>query len=373
MPTVVQFRRGTTTQNENFTGAAGEISIDTQAGTLRVHNGIDEGGSNIASVSYVTAAIGALSANSITSGTSNFSIIASNGNIRGNVNGATVTNIYAGGMELAGLLSASGNVTGTYIIGNGSQLTGLPAGYANSDVASYLSSGTVNTNILTTAAISATGAVTGSQFNGSAAGLTSIPGAQVTGTVSSATTAGTVTTAAQPNITSVGTLSSITISGSVQSGNLLTTGLISATGTVTGTSFVGIATSARYADLAENYLADANYAPGTVVEFGGSDEVTVSTVDHSTAVAGIVSTDPAYLMNSKLQGVHVVAVALTGRVPCLVQGPVKKGSVLVSGKIPGTAMAINNLNFEPGCVVGKAMEAIDSVDVKTIEVAVGRL
>jgi hypothetical protein len=78
-------------------------------------------------------------------------------------------------------------------------------------------------------------------------------------------------------------------------------------------------------------------------------------------------------MNSHLQGVHAVAVALIGRVPCRVQGPVKKGSVLVTGTVPGTAMAIDNLKFKPGCVVGKAMETIDSVDVKTIEVAVGRL
>jgi hypothetical protein len=125
--------------------------------------------------------------------------------------------------------------------------------------------------------------------------------------------------------------------------------------------------------LAENYLADSSYNAGTVVEFGGDTEVTISSTSHSTAVAGIVSTNPAYLMNSHLEGEHVVAVALTGRVPCMVQGPVKKGTVLVSGKIPGTAMAIDNLIFEPGCVVGKAMETIDSTDVKTIEVAVGRL
>ena len=125
--------------------------------------------------------------------------------------------------------------------------------------------------------------------------------------------------------------------------------------------------------MAENYLADSAYNAGTVVEFGGNTEVTISSISHSTAVAGIVSTAPAYLMNSHLEGEHVVAVALTGRVPCVVQGPVKKGTVLVSGTIPGTAMAIDNLIFQPGCVVGKAMESIDSVDVKTIEVAVGRL
>jgi len=283
MPTVVQFRRGTTTQNNNFTGANGEITVDTTVGTLRVHNGVDQGGSNIATTSYVDTAISSLSSNSITDGTSNFAIIATDGNIRGNVGGSTITNIYSGGLE-------------------------------------------------------------------------------VTGTVSATTFAGTVTTAAQPNITSVGTLSSLNVSGAISAG-----------GTVTGTSFIGVATSAQYADLAENYLADAHYIPGTVMEFGGDAEVTVSTVDHSPAVVGVVSTQPAYLMNSELTGAHPVAIALTGRVPCMVQGPVKKGTVLVSGVVPGTAMAINSLKFEPGCVLGKAMNTIDTTEIKLIEIAVGRL
>jgi hypothetical protein len=148
---------------------------------------------------------------------------------------------------------------------------------------------------------------------------------------------------------------------------------IVAGGTITGSSFVGVATSAQYADLAENYLADSFYNAGTVVEFGGNTEVTISSISHSTAVAGIVSTAPAYLMNSHLEGEHVVAVALTGRVPCAVQGPVKKGTVLVSGIVPGTAMAIDSLKFEPGCVIGKSMSTIETAEIKTIEVAVGRL
>lgn len=175
------------------------------------------------------------------------------------------------------------------------------------------------------------------------------------------------------NFTFDKTTNVLSVTGNIVGSNLLTGGLVSSAGTVTGTSFVGIATSAQYADLAENYLADAAYAPGTVVEFGGDAEVTVTTTDHSTAVAGIVSTDPAYLMNSALTGAHPVSVALTGRVPCLVQGPVKKGTVLVSGVIPGTAMAIDSLKFEPGCVVGKAMSTIETAEIKTIEVAVGRL
>ena len=132
------------------------------------------------------------------------------------------------------------------------------------------------------------------------------------------------------------------------------------------------ATSAQYADLAEMYVADADYAPGTVLEFGGNNEVTTTTESHSTRVAGIVSTNPSYLMNANQPGEHVVAVALTGRVPCQVQGPVKKGDVLVSSNIPGVAQRIGT-NWQPGCTVGKAMETIESTEVQVIEVAVGRL
>jgi len=287
------------------------------------------------------------SGNSISNGTSNITVL-NNANVNVTVANVQIAAFASTGSYVTGLVSATGNITANYFIGNGSQLTGIAGGGTP---------GGANTQI---------------QFNdggtfGGTAGLTFDKTTNAVATTGTFSATGNVTGG---NLQTGGTVSS---TGNIQGGNLRTAGLISATGTVTGTSFIGIATSAQYADLAENYLADAAYAPGTVVEFGGNNEVTVSTVDHSTAVAGVVSTDPAYLMNSDLQGVHIVAVALIGRVPCLVQGPVKKGSVLVSGTVPGTAMSINNLKFNPGCVVGKAMETIDSVDVVTIEVAVGRL
>jgi hypothetical protein len=132
------------------------------------------------------------------------------------------------------------------------------------------------------------------------------------------------------------------------------------------------ATSAQYADLAEMYVADGNYPAGTVVVFGGDYEITISSVSHSTAVAGIISTNPSYLMNSTQQGEHVLPVALTGRVPCRVQGPVRKGDVLVSSSTPGVAQRIG-ANWQPGCILGKSMAVIDSSEIQTIEVAVGRL
>jgi hypothetical protein len=92
--------------------------------------------------------------------------------------------------------------------------------------------------------------------------------------------------------------------------------------------FEGIATSAYYADLAENYLADADYEPGTVLMVGGTAEVTVAA--RGEKAIGVVSTNPAYLMNKDLTGDHVVAVALTGRCPVKVRGEVKKGDELVA-------------------------------------------
>jgi hypothetical protein len=129
------------------------------------------------------------------------------------------------------------------------------------------------------------------------------------------------------------------------------------------------ATSALYADLAECYLADAEYAPGTVLRFGGSAEVTASTQDHDPTIAGVVSTRPAYQMNSGLEGDHVVAVALVGRVPCQVQGPVTVGAMMVSA---GNGRARAEANPAMGTVIGKAVTAFDG-DLGTIEVVVGRL
>lgn len=141
-------------------------------------------------------------------------------------------------------LFAVGNVTGTYVIGNGAFLTGIAGTYGNAQVANFLPTytGAINSmagNLTTTANVQ------GAYIIGNAAALTAIPGGNVTGTVAnaafattaatatSATTAGTVTTAAQPNITSVGTLSSLSVTGNI------TGSVISATGNITGNYFIG--------------------------------------------------------------------------------------------------------------------------------------
>jgi hypothetical protein len=132
--------------------------------------------------------------------------------------------------------------------------------------------------------------------------------------------------------------------------------------------FVGTATSAQYADLAENYVADSSYEPGTVLEFSGNFEVTIAE-DATNKVAGVVTTNPAYLMNSHCQGEFVAAIALQGRTPCKVRGNIKKGDMLVSG---GSGYARSSRNPGIGTIIGKALQDFSGIE-GIIEVAVGRI
>ena len=128
------------------------------------------------------------------------------------------------------------------------------------------------------------------------------------------------------------------------------------------------ATAARYADLAEMYTADASYDPGTVVIVGGEAEVTVTDNPGSYKVAGVVSTDPAYLMNAESQG---VAVALRGRVPCKVVGNVNKGDVLITSDLPGHAMVgAMAHSLSPLQIIGIALETKTEAAPGIIEVLV---
>jgi hypothetical protein len=120
--------------------------------------------------------------------------------------------------------------------------------------------------------------------------------------------------------------------------------------------------------LAEKYVADAEYAPGTVLVFGGSAEVTVDATDADRRVAGVVSTNPAFIMNDGLDAAFVATVALTGRVPCLVTGPVHKGDLMVTA---GLGRARAEADPRPGTIIGKALEDFDG-ESGTIEVVVGR-
>jgi hypothetical protein len=123
--------------------------------------------------------------------------------------------------------------------------------------------------------------------------------------------------------------------------------------------FNGVATSARFADLAEKYLADDEYGIGTVLVIGGSAEVTKSSLGQR--AIGVVSSHPAYLMNSHLE--NGTLVAIKGRVPVKVTGPVKKGDKLIASNDGLATKAIINVSE----VFAIVLESSDDHDVKLIE------
>ena len=342
-------------------------------------------------------------------------------NVTGSVPSATsattVTQPAQANITSVGTLSAlsvtgnasAGNVLGTggvftYVAGDGANLSAITganvtgavayATTANAVAGANVSgqvtfAGTANAvagaNVSGEVTFAATAnAVAGANVSGEvtfAATANAVAGANVSGTVALATTAGTVTTAAQPNITSTGTLTSLTVSGAldVLAGTLtadtLTTGASGTAGVITGNWSLssGSRLSATYADLAEYYKGEKAYEAGTVVCFGGSAEVHISEEKCSRRVAGVVSTNPAYLMNSTCSGIPV-AVALQGRVPTKVTGTCEKGDVMVSDGLGGaTAWYHVATQMLPGVVIGKSIVDKDTTEMSTIEIAVGRL
>ena len=225
------------------------------------------------------------------------------GNVSGNYilgNGSLLTGLA----NISGNISTTGNITGAYILGNGSQLTGLPATYGNANVANYLPtfSGTLQVGNI----INANGNGIGNIGNGSASFNT----------------------------------------------------------------IFAKATSAQYADVAERFAADNVYEAGTVVELGGSKEITRSLEELSETVFGVISTQAAYLMNSGAgdDATHP-PVAMTGRVPVQCTGVVHKGDRLVSAgngvarsAQPGEATAFNT--------IGRALVDKLDLDLGTVEAIV---
>ena len=131
----------------------------------------------------------------------------------------------------------------------------------------------------------------------------------------------------------------------------------------------GHSITATYADLAERYEADNIYEPGTVVVFGGDKEITTTTTIADRRVAGIISTQPAYLMNSLVGDDEThPPVALKGRVPCKVFGPVTKGQMLITSSYEGYAMATDTPTI--GTVIGKAITNKTDLDFGMVEIFV---
>lgn len=168
------------------------------------------------------------------------------------------------------------------------------------------------------------------------------------------------------------------VTGAIQSSGgisarktIYTTGNLTTTANVNGVYFTGIAVGALYSDLAERYFADAVYEPGTVLTLGGEQEVTICNEENSTDVFGVVSTDPAYLMNSlngSSESRPAPAVAMVGRVPVKVVGPVQKGQRLVSA-LNGRAQAAP-VDVNPLAIIGRSLETKTSESEGIVEAVV---
>lgn len=293
------------------------------------------------------------------------------------VNGQTGTvtvSTYANADVAAYLPTYSGNIGGTLTTASQTGITALGT-LATLSVTGNITGG----NLLTTGSVSGNGrSLTALDATNLDTGI--VPSARLSGTYTitvsgSATTAATVTTAAQPNITSLGTLSSLSVTGNISGGNMsVSTGtitlgsIVNANGNGAGNigSSTGYfdtvfarATSAQYADVAEKFASDREYASGTVLIFGGTQQVTACDRYADARAAGIVSTNPAYLMNSGAPGI-TVDLALVGQVPCRVMGPVSKGDLLTTSSDVGHACRLDPDHWRPGVIIGKALESCDT-------------
>ena len=221
-------------------------------------------------------------------------------------------------------------------------------------------SGTIIAATVNAATIGNASAVLYGTLNSSSASqpnITTLAGVTSIGASGSTTLTGILQTAAQTNITSVGTLTGLTVSGAIIPNSNVTVNLGSTS--AWWNNIYGTAVHAQYADLAEKYLADKEYEIGTVVAIGGEAEVTACS--QGDRAVGAVSANPAYAMNSGLDGGTYIA--LKGRVPIKVEGPVRKGQRLVAGDW-GCACAINDSDPD---VFAVALETNNNTGVNLVE------
>jgi hypothetical protein len=357
-----------------YTGNVGNVVISSSNGMIK----LAAGGANIANV--IASVIGSGLA----------------------VNATTVsTSVNTGALTVAGGLGVSGAAYHGSVYDNGNRVLSTSTGVGNLAI-----SGTSVTLPTTGPGAGSVGSSTAipvitTDAYGRVASTSTAAVVAPAGTLTGSTLASGVTAS---SLTSVGTLAGLTVSaavspnanatvalgstsaywGSAYINSLTATGITVNTGkllpganlaidigstTAWFNNIYGKATQALYADLAENYLADRTYHAGTVLMFGGTAEVTMGEAD-TTRVAGVVSTNPAHLMNGALQGAYVTPLALMGRVPCQVVGPIAKGDLLVSA---GWGYAKSNNNAGVGQVIGKALEDFPQQVKGVIEVVVGRV
>lgn len=366
-PTQVQFNDGGTLN--------GSSSLTWSSPTLTVVSNIAVG--NISATGTIAAST---LVSSIATGTAPLTVTSTTRVANLNVSAANVSDFSSVSLQTTGTFYptfVNSSATGNRALGANASLV-FNAATGNLSATILNATGNITgANLTTAGVVTATGNVSGGNITtaGVVAATGNVSGGNIvtSNNVSGTTLTGTLTTAAQPNVNSVSSsFTSLTFANAqtISGNNLsITTGANTNLGSITGnwTLTTGSRLQATYADLAEYYSADDYYQPGTVLEFGGSYEVTLAK-DGTNKVAGVVSTDPAYAMNAKCPGM-AVALALQGRVPCKVRGKVEKGDMMISA---GDGFARACINPTIGSVIGKSLENFNGTE-GFVEVAVGRL
>ena len=355
----------------NIGGVNGTGTLTVNAGMLAASAAFSAGGNitggNVIFGAGIVSGSGNITAGNINAGAG---IISTTGNVSGgNILGGANVNATT---HTGSTVSVSGNITGGNVLVSGVLLSTNTVSATGNITGGNLIQGTTRVYKWTTSETAPANPVPGDEWFIGSTGKryqywndgtgnawvdqsqsTSFDALAVTG---NATITGTLTVST--GALSVGNITNTNANGVGNIGN----------STVYFNTVFAKSTSAQYADLAEIYSADDTYSPGTVVIFGGTKEITVSDISHDTRVAGVISKDPAHLMNSAATGLPV---ALTGRVLCQVQGPVRKGDILVNVQ-SGIAGRLDPAQAAWGCVLGKSLENLSGNDVAMIEVVVGR-
>lgn len=267
-----------------------------------------------------------------------------------------------GALQVSGGISTGGNVfAGEHV-------------YASGDVTSVNSGifGSIrsNANISAATTLTAAGAATAQSLSSNSfvtvhttlvtGGNTTVNGLAVNASATVGSTLGvigSITAAGGLQNTPIGNTTATTATfTTVMTGNVLPTTANAFTLGNSSTWYSAVyatAVQSYYADLAEKYIADHEYEPGTVVIFGGTEEITVTTRTGDKRVAGVISTDPAYLMNMSSSGLPV---ALRGKVPVKVVGQVSKGDLLITSDEPGYAVSVGfRSDYSPNAVFAKSL------------------
>ena len=336
--------------------ATGNIST---AGTGNISGGniIASGNVNAAKVSttgtIVAAGLvtgsGLNTAGIITDGTMSIQTgsLTSVANIAAGGNVTVTGNVSGGNIITAGAVLPTGNVTtaaGNINAGN-TIATGVTQAVTVSGTTLVHATGSGGATNTTTGALRSSGGL-GVVENAFIGGLTTITGEVTAGSFVSAgaATVGSVSTAGTLTVNSGDAVTAVINGGTNGVGNI---GSSSKTfNHVHALTFSGVSTTAKYADVAEQYLADQEYDPGTVVTIGGVYEI--KSCGLGDYPAGVISTDPAYLMNSGLTA--GLPVALVGRVPVKIFGSVQKGQ-----KVYSDLMGRASKNAD-GSIVGISLE-----------------